>query len=272
MAEMAETPPSRWQRFRDAPLDSPVKTLAVAAGVCLACSLLVSTAAVMLRPRVLQNQRAERNAYIIEILKGVPGLAEAVGGLDVRNLEARVVELESGEYDEAMDPATYDPRKAAADAELSVTLPRERDLAGIGQRARWASVYIVRESGRPRLFILPVYGQGFVSTLHGYLALDGDGNTIRALSFYEHGETPGLGAEIEAPAWQARWQGKKVRDPGGTLRVQVAAGSAQTEYEVDGISGATYTGNGVTNLLRFWLGPDGFGPFLRHAVEEGAAS
>jgi Na+-transporting NADH:ubiquinone oxidoreductase subunit C len=122
--------------------------------------------------------------------------------------------------------------------------------------------YAVRQEGDLRLLILPVSGEGYQSTLYGYLALDGDLNTIQALSFYEQGETPGLGAQVEDPAWQAQWKGKRVRDTGGTMRVRVAGGDAQTEFEVDGISGATYTSDGVTNLLRFWLGPDGFGPYL----------
>jgi len=272
MAEAVLTRRGWLQRFREAPLDSPAKTLAVAAGVCVVCSVVVSTATVLLRPRVLQNQQAERNAYIVAILKGVPGLADALGELDVSNIEARVVDLDTGEYAPSVDSRTYDMRKAAVDPAQSVVLPRERDLAGLTRRPRWATVYIVPDGGRPRLIILPVYGQGFASTLYGYLALDGDANTIRALSFYEHGETPGLGAQIESPAWQEQWQGKKVRDDTSTVRVHVAEGAAQSEYEVDAISGATYTGAGVTNLLHFWLGPDGFGPYLRRIAREEAAS
>lgn len=272
MADRTTTQGGWLQRFHEAPLDSPTKTLAVAAAVCLVCSLFVTSATVLLRPRVLQNQQAERNQYIVDILAGVPGLQEAVGSLDVRNIEARIVDLNSGAFVQSADPQTYDARKAAADPERSVALPRERDLAGISRRPHWATVYIVREGGQPRLLILPVYGQGFASTLYGYLALDGDANTIRALSFYEHGETPGLGAQIETPAWQAQWRGKKVRDDSGTIRVQVAQGAGKSEYEVDGISGATYTGAGITGLLHFWLGPDGFGPFLRKVAEEGAPS
>lgn len=271
MAEIVNPRRGWLQRFREAPLDSSVKTLAVAAGVCLVCSLFVTSATVVLRPRVLRNQQAERNQYIVAILAGVPGLAEAVGGLDAGNVEARIVDLEAGTYVESADPQTFDARKAAADPEQSIALPRERDLAGIGRRPNWAPVYIVREDGRPRLLILPLYGQGFASTLRGYLALDGDANTIRALAFYEHGETPGLGAQIESAQWKAQWQGKKVRDDSGTIRVQVAKGAARSEYEVDGISGATYTGAGVTNLLHFWLGPDGFGPFLRNVAKEGSS-
>jgi Na+-transporting NADH:ubiquinone oxidoreductase subunit C len=121
---------------------------------------------------------------------------------------------------------------------------------------------------------LPVYGTGYISTLRGYLALDADLNTIRGLSFYEHAETPGLGSEIENPRWRELWVGKRARDAAGALRLGVARGavdpdSPDADFLVDGISGATRTGVGVTNLLRFWLGPDGFGPFLERLAREG---
>jgi Na+-transporting NADH:ubiquinone oxidoreductase subunit C len=125
----------------------------------------------------------------------------------------------------------------------------------------------VRDAQRVRLIVLPVHGSGYVSTLYGHLALDSDGRTIRGLDFYEHAETPGLGSEIETPAWRALWPGKLTRDASGALRVGVAKGKVDPDgpdaaYQVDGITGATRTGIGVTNLLRFWLGPDGYGPYL----------
>ncbi|NNL65750.1 MAG: FMN-binding protein, partial [Myxococcales bacterium] len=102
---------------------------------------------------------------------------------------------------------------------------------------------------------------------------DADTQTVRGLDFYEHGETPGLGSEIQNPAWRALWPGKRVRDAEGRVRLGVARGpidprSADAAHQVDGISGATKTGEGVTHLLRFWLGPDGFGPYLERVARE----
>lgn len=250
------------RRFREASVDTPLKTLLVTAAVCIACSIVVSSAAILLRPRQLAHQERERKEYILAILRDVPGVAELIADADLGNVEARVVDLESGTYAESIDARTYDQRKAASDPVQSIGLPPQRDGAGLGRRARWATVYLVRQEGRVRLLILPVSGKGYLSTLYGYLALDGDTNTIRALSFYEQGETPGLGAQIQDPQWQAQWRGKKVRDENGEIRVRVASAEGQSEYEVDGISGATLTGTGVTKLVRFWLGADGFGPFL----------
>jgi Na+-transporting NADH:ubiquinone oxidoreductase subunit C len=173
-----------------------------------------------------------------------------------------------------MDPADYDQRAAARDPRSSVALPPRRDFAKIGRRANYAVVHLVKQHGAVQLVILPVHGSGFVSTLYGYLALAGDANTILGLSFYEHAETPGLGAEVNDPAWRALWRGKKIRDADGQLRIQVIKGrvdaaAASAEYEVDGLSGATRTGDGVTNLLRFWLGADGFGPYLENIRTNG---
>ncbi len=114
--------------------------------------------------------------------------------------------------------------------------------------------------------MLPVYGQGYLSTIRGYLALAGDTNTVRGIRFFEHEETPGLGSEIESEAWRSAWRGKRLRDEQGEIRIRVVreaqSGALPAEHRIQGISGATRTSDGVSNLVRFWVGPDGFGPYL----------
>jgi len=270
-------PVGPWQRFLALPNESVTKTLLVAIGVCLVCSLVVTTTAVLLQPVQQAHRARERSERMRAMVAGVPGLAEVVAGLEGLDLEARVVRLRTGQYEQGVDASTYDQAKAAQDPDRSVTLTKEQDVAGLGRIPLLATVYLLRERDELRLLILPVSGQGYASTLRGYLALDADLNTIRALTFYEQQETPGLGAQVEDPAWASRWDGKKIRDPSGRIRVRVATGEASPEgdapeYEVDAISGATWTSNGVTNLLRFWLGDDGFGPYLARlrAGEAGA--
>lgn len=255
--------------WRERPIDDPAKTLAVAAAVCLVCSLVVSTAAVLLRPRQLANRALERGRNVVALLEGVPGIGDLLARVDLRDLDARVVDLETGAFAPDVDPATYDQRAAATDPAASDPLPEGSDPAGLGRRERYATVYLVRKDGDVALVILPVRGNGFQSMLYGFLALDGAAERVEALTFYEQGETPGLGAQVAAPAWLAGWHGRRLRDETGRLRVRVADGTAESEYEVDGISGATWTGKGVTNLLHFWLGPDGFGPFLERLATEG---
>lgn len=253
--------------------ESPAKTLLVALLVCLVCSSVVAGSVVLLRPRQLANLERERQARVLEIVADAPGLTDLLSDVGPARLEARVVELETGAYADGLDPATYDAREAARDPERSTALPDDRDLAGIGRRPDYATVYLARDAGGVRLVVLPVYGSGYTSTLYGYLALDPDGVTVRGLSFYEHGETPGLGGQIDTAEWSALWPGKRVRDASGELRIEVVQGSVdpadpEAVFQVDGISGATRTGRGVTRLLRFWLGPDGFEPYLRRLRAE----
>jgi Na+-transporting NADH:ubiquinone oxidoreductase subunit C len=250
------------------------KTLLVTVSVCLVCSLLVSTAAVVLRPYQDAHRERERKQYMMAILETVPGISDLVQGIDVLDLEARVVDLTKGAYDDSIDPKVYDQRRAAQDPASSSELSDDHDLAFIGRRANHATVYVLRRDGVIRLLILPVHGSGYQSTLYGYLALDGDLDTIRALTFYEQGETPGLGAGVMDPAWLAQWQGKRLHDDSGRIRVRVASGKVdpsapEAVYEVDAISGATMTSESVTDLLQFWLGEDGFGRFLARLEEQG---
>lgn len=267
MAHDVGDTPAGWGPLRGLPMDSRRRAVLVTLAVCAVCSAAIATAVSFLRPYQELNRERERAARVREIVTSVPGLGDVLGSVGAAELRPRTVELETGRVAEDVDPAGFDWERAALDPARSVALPPGRDLAGLGRIPRHAIVYMVRENERLRLVILPVRGAGYLSTLHGYLALDADLVTIRGLVFYEHEETPGLGAEIDNPRWRAQWPGVRVRDETGELRVGVARGdvdpqSPEAAYEVDGISGATYTGQGVTNLLRFWLGPDGFGPFL----------
>lgn len=227
--------------------DSPARALVVALVVALVCSVVVSLTAVMLKPRQDANRLLSRAA-------SVTGMAEVLGAGDP---QARFVDLATGAYVDR-DPGSSRP------------LPADRDLAGLGRREDVAAVFELRDAGRLRLLILPVRGSAYQSTLKGYLALEGDLNTVAALSFYEQGETPGLGARIEDDAWRALWPGKQIADADGVIRLEVVKGAGSGVHEVDGISGATRTGNGVNRLLRFWLGADGYGPYLARLRVEAA--
>ena len=109
------------------------------------------------------------------------------------------------------------------------------------------------------------------------MSIDSDLETVRGIAFYEHGETAGLGAEVENPAWVAKWPGKKVFDDQGAIELQVVKGNVDpaasgAEYEVDGLSGATMTSNGVSKLIQYWFGDSGFGPYLAKLRQEGGSS
>ena len=120
-----------------------------------------------------------------------------------------------------------------------------------------------------QLIVLPVSGKGYQSTIRANLALEADLSTVAALSVTETGDTPGLGARIADPSWQSLWPGKEVANAAGEIVIDVVRGEASGPHEVDGISGATITSNGVAKMLRYWLGDDGYGPFIDRLRTEG---
>lgn len=250
--------------------DSISNTLLVAIGVSLVCSVLVSAAAIVLRPL----QEANQNEYRQRIVLEVAGLYEP--GVPVEqqfgSIETRLVDLDTGEYVDDMDPQGFDAEAAANDPQLGVKIPDDRDIASLGRRAVYAPVYIVMDGGEPQQYILPVRGKGLWSTLYGYLSVEPDGKTVKGLRFYEHAETPGLGDQIEREAWLAQWPGQQLFDEQGDPQIEVVRGTVQPGpdaiHQVDGLSGATLTADGVTDLIRYWIGSHGFGPYLANVASE----
>ncbi len=246
--------------------DTPIGTLTVAAVLCLVCSVAVSTAAVMLKPLQERNKLQAMHAEILRVA-GLPTEGEDIDALFDQHITVRLVDLATGKYVEDVDARSFDQRAAARDPQQSVTVPPDQDIASIKSRSEYAPVYLVGEGDTPELIILPVHGYGLWSTMYGLLALDGTANTIKGITFYEQAETAGLGAEITNPRWQADWVGKQVFDASGAVQFALVKGgvdtsSADAKYQVDALSGATLTSNGVTNLMRYWLSDQGFGPYL----------
>ncbi len=241
--------------------------LGFAAAVCLVCAVVVSSAAVALADRQERNAALDRQRNVLL----AAGLASDDESLDAEAIAARsagitpvVLTLSTGEV-AAVDPVGFDQRAASIDSARSAAAPD--NVAGIIRLPNEALVYEVRDqAGGVDLVVLPVEGLGLWGTLYGFVALEGDLRTIRGLTFYEHKETPGLGGEVDNPRWKALWPGRLAFDDDLSPAIAVVKGLAggvdEAPYAVDGLSGATITSRGVTNLLRFWLGPDGFGPYL----------
>lgn len=250
-----------------------LRTLGFAAAVCAVCSIMVATAAVSLRERQEQNQIVDRKKNVLAVA-GLIEPGERLSGEEVNRrfdegIQPRVVELRSGDYAEDVDPGGFDQRRAAADPGASREAPA--NAAGVRRIPEMGLVYQVVRNGELKALIIPVEGKGLWSTLYGYLALGTDITTIDGLNFYEHAETPGLGGEISNPRWQARWKGRKAFDEQGKIRITVIKGQAgppaQDPYQVDGLAGATITAYGVSRLVRFWLGENGYGPYLEKLRE-----
>lgn len=249
-------------------MDTARYILGFAALVCLVCAVLVSGSAVALRSLQEENAERERQRNVL-FAAGLADpdeeLSEAAMAERFRTVRAVVVDLETGAELPEVEPAAVNPLAEAGNQDTSRAVAENR--ARLRRVERRSVVYLVEPNGQLDAVVLPVRGQGLWSVLHGFLALEADLNTVRGLTFYEHKETPGLGGEVDNPAWKALWPGRRVFSPvSGEPVIEVvraAAGPvAEDPHRVDGLSGATMTSRGVTNLLRFWLAEGGFGPYL----------
>ncbi len=249
-------------------MSSPLVTLRFAVLVSLFGSVAVSTPAVLLRDRQEANRLLERRARVLE----VAGLVDPQERLPRAELLRRfdesvvpeIIELSTGLPATELDPGSFDPVRAARDP--STSRPAPLNDAGLVRLPRHALVYRVPGDGSSPAVVLPVEGAGLWSTIRGFVALEPDLRTIRGVTFPEHAETPGLGGEIDEPRWREGWEGRLAFGDDGRPRIQVVRGIAgppgESPYDVDGLSGATITGRAVTELVTFWLGEDGYGPFL----------
>lgn len=253
-------PISIWHNFLARSNDDRIKIFGIATLVAFACSVLVSITSVTLKPIQEAHRINEQQERLTAMLDKLPAIQKLAQGSGADSLETRFINLETGEFEQIID---------ANNTDQIITIPPELDIAGLRDRSMYATVYLLQSKGSLRLIVLPVNGVGYQSEIHAMLALEADLKTIAALTITDQAETPGLGARIEDPAWQAQWTGVKTTDETGTIVVAVARGQASTLYEVDGISGATRTGNGIANMLRYWLGVHGYGPFLTRLEQEG---
>lgn len=236
------------------------KTVGVVVAVCLACSIVVSSAAVGLRALQQTNAALDKKTNILT----AAGLYKE--GIDIATVyadlvEERFVDLATGQYVD-MEPG-YDMYRAAKHPDTSSRV--EGSNVGFTRRPNVASVYVVKDDGGAvSRIILPIHGSGLWDLMYGFLAVDADGKTIRELIYYQHKETPGLGAEILNPSWQALWDGKQLfKDGDVAIQVKKQAGT-DNPYAVDALSGATLTSNGVQNTLTYWASENGYGNYLKN--------
>lgn len=265
------------------PNDSFKKTVMVAFWLCLAGAVLVSGSAVALKPLQEANKARDEKINILD----VAGLLEP--GMDVdaafKDIETKIIDLATGDTTDAVDAKTYEQWKAAKDPALSEAIPADKDVASIKRKPKYAKVYLVKKDGQTKTLILPVNGYGLWSTMYGFIALEADGQTVVGMNLYDQAETPGLGGEVVNPKWKALWKGKKVynftgkelhesnlTEKGQSIEIgEVALGLVKgsvdptkpgSEYQVDALAGATLTSRGVSNLVQYWMGKEGYGIYL----------
>ena len=258
--------------------ESRSKIIAVALGVCIVCSILVSTAAVVLNAKQEENKKVEKIKNIL-IAGNLYEKGKDVKEIYNSSIEGAIIDLETGQkldpsrYNEELNVEAFDIKDLAGSPQYGKAIPSSQDIAQIKRMPKYMAVYFVKEGDELKEIILPVYGKGLWSTMYGFIALASDLRMIEGFTFYEHGETPGLGGEVDNPSWKRIWKGKKAFGDEGEVKIEVIKGrvdpsSQNAIYQVDGLSGSTLTTRGVDHLVKFWLGENGYGPFFDRLREE----
>ncbi len=243
------------------------RALIVTVIMSVIASVVVSFSAVSLKELQDSNKVFDKQRNILE----VTGLIESdqvitkTEASDLyENIITHLVDLKTGAKVEG-DASDYDLKKASKDPSLSEVVPSDQDIASIKRQEKLGVVYEVMQDGQLETLVLPIRGYGLWSTLWGFLAVSPDGKTVKGITYYEHAETPGLGGEVDNPRWKSLWVGKKIFDNQGQVALRVIKGSASTDspHDIDGLSGATLTANGVDNMIRYWLSDRGYGKVLK---------
>ena len=258
--------------------DSIKKTVLVASGVCLVASILVSTAAVELKPIQENNKKIDLLTNIL-VAGDLYIEDEDPKIIFDKKIETKIVDLEKGkflekdQYNDALDPESFSITRIANSSEYGKEIPSNLDKAGIKRQPKYMVVYLVNNDSGVEKYILPMYGKGLWSTMYGFMALNKDLRTIDGFTFYSHGETPGLGGEVDNPKWKAQWKGKQAFNENWDISIEVIKGlvdptGPKANSQIDGLSGSTLTTRGVDKLVRFWLGDQGYGPFFKNLRRE----
>ena len=249
--------------------ESITKTIGVAFCVCLICSLVVSFSAVSLRDLQNENKLNDKRIKILQAAD-IYNPDEDIKQQFLK-LETKFVNFETGKLmDTYMDFSLeeYDPILATRDSNLSSKVPTSEDIAVIKNRENIGKIFILRNDDYSiNKLILPIRGYGLWGTLYGYISIENDFNTIAGIEFYDHKETPGLGAEVDNPKWKNLWPGKEIYQNGevslSVIKGKVDNNDKGAQYEIDGLSGATITSRGVTNMITYWFGESGYSKLFK---------
>tara|TARA_B100001029_G_scaffold104731_1_gene86313 strand:- start:157 stop:927 length:771 start_codon:yes stop_codon:yes gene_type:complete len=240
-----------------------MKTLGVTLGICLLCSLFVSFTAVSLRDQQNTNKLNDKRIKILEAAKIYD---ESISVEDqFKNLEIRFLDFDTGEtFREYKDfnIDKYDQLQSLRFTDQSKPVPADKDIAIIKNRENIGKIYFSTIDNEIDKLILPIRGYGLWGTLYGYIAVENDFNTVVGIEFYEHKETPGLGGEVDNPNWKNIWVGKEIYQS-GDVKLQVIKGAVDenmdnAKHMVDGLSGATLTSRGVSNMIEYWFSDSGY--------------
>ncbi|RUO21099.1 Na(+)-translocating NADH-quinone reductase subunit C [Aliidiomarina iranensis] len=244
--------------------DTISKTFTVIIALCLVCSIVVSGAAVGLKERQEANAALAKQGNILASA-GIDFASQGAETVFAERVRVLSFNHETGEV------TSYDSlvNMEAALAEASAS-PVQNN-AGVRDMRSELPVFAIQGEGDDSVqsYVIDVRGAGLWGMMYGFVALSADGQTIQGLNFYDHSETPGLGGEIQNPRWAGRFEGKKAVDDNGNVAISVVKGAQADKNQVDALSGATITSNGVDNTFQFWLSDKAYGSFLATLREEG---
>jgi len=262
--------------------DSITKTIGVVVAICFVAAILVSSTAVGLRPIQEENKKIDLLKNILIAGDLYESDATDVSETFSTKITGDIIDLETGlvlpesNYDEILNLEEFDIKTLADSKKHGKDISPDKDIASIARMPKEMAIYKVKGEEGIDKYILPIYGKGLWSTMYGFIALGKDLHTIKGFTFYEHGETPGLGGEVDNPRWKSQWVGKQAFDEDWNVKIEVLKGlvdqeSEKAKYQIDGLSGSTITTRGVSNLVNFWLGDEGYKPFITRLREEGSS-
>ena len=213
-------------------MSSQLKSLLFAAILCIVCSVLLTAANTGLKPFQQRNMAVDRQKNILAAI-GIVKEGQALASDRIQALYDEYVQSLWVGRDGKILPASESP-------------------------ADHLPLYIYVKQNQIEAYVVPINTRGLWGEIHGYLAIENDGATIRGFTVYKHSETPGLGGEIESRWFRKNFENKKITDAlGGFASISIAKGAVknvvpkpkQANY-VDGISGATMTGKFLTSGLQ----------------------
>ena len=226
---------------------SNIQALGFALALCLICSLLLSGTYKAVRPMQIKNEEVDNKKNILKALKvtdKADASSEEIAAFFATVTADKVAEL----YKTSVKSFVID----------SAGTPIEKSVEELtdAEKATLFPIYKHVDGDKILAYAIPTSGKGLWSTCYGYFALEADLNTVKGITFYKHGETPGLGAEIAADWFQNNYVGKKILGEDGSLKSvtaikgTVGPDTPEAQHKVDGISGSTMTANGVNSFLR----------------------
>lgn len=240
------------------------KTLFVVIALCLVCAIIVAGSAVGLKPLQQKNAALDMQRNVLDAAGLLTPETDVIGLFEER-VETRLFNLNTLEEVESVDgknPTEYDPIASAKKAGLGTKLDKKVDVAGIGSREDVAKVYFINDAqGELETVVVYIRGYGLWGTMYGFMAVAPDMNTVKGINYYEHTETPGLGGEIQNPNWAASWEGKEIYES-DSVALEVTKNVTDKDHQVDALSGATLTSNGVENTMQFWFSDNAYGPLF----------